>query len=598
MTKPEPVAEAAGTPNWNAALGRFVLQPVLLAPPGYGFAPKLYHVTLRGTVAFRAGALWLAPESAVGFNAYANSFYAAYWARLTDLAEVEISGRILGRGFVRLFRVISPHAFHDLGLHVIGRKDATEPEPFRIAVPLRTIQNPAASEGRLFFDIVSDGECEVTDLAWTSARPPLRPVSLSVGICTYRKEDLLAANLENLERFLATPAGACVDRIFVVNNDRAPIAHPVARGVAAREPRIEILDQRNLGGAGGFTRSLVESLARSPSTHHVMIDDDVFLDPEVIAKAALVLGYAREDLVLGGQMMNMMKPQTLYEGGAKLSRTGLLERVGVNIDCARPDAIGFFDRFRAVDYNAWWFCAIPKRAVHEVGLPLNIFIRGDDFEYAIRLGARGFRTVSMPGIYVWHEPFEGKTSAWLEYYNMRNRMIFSATHAPEGGYEQLGRSFYAAFCDEALAAGDWEKLGAVLLGIADFLAGPDRHFARDAEANHGEVRTLLAALREDQGRLAAGPGHQALAQALGERIQGFDLFHAAELERLHGEDGLVPALSGRAQVTAEWNTLADAVLAAFDEQVAAAHRLWGERTPGFATPDYWAGVFGTAPAPA
>ena len=43
--------------------------------------------------------------------------------------------------------------------------------------------------------------------------------------------------------------------------------------------------------------------------------------------------------------------------------------------------------------------------VEKVGLPLPVFIRGDDVEYGLRLYMRGVDTIVMPGIAVWHEPF-------------------------------------------------------------------------------------------------------------------------------------------------------------------------------------------------
>ncbi|HEU0223582.1 MAG TPA: glycosyltransferase, partial [Paracoccaceae bacterium] len=494
-----------------------------------------------------------------------------------------------------LFRVCSPASFHDLGTYLIGRKEADEPVPFHITIPIRSMQSPGGGEGRIFFDIVSEGECELSELCFASDRPPAREVSVSLGICTYRKEELLVPNLENLERHLASGRGRHVDRVFVVNNDSAALRHPVIRSLAVRCPRIEILDQRNLGGAGGFTRSLIESLERSPATHHVMLDDDVFFDPEVIDKVVLFLMYVGYDIAVGGQMMNMKAPQVLYEGGAKLSRTGLLERVGVNIDCGRADTIGFFDQYREVDYNAWWFCAIPKRAVRAAGLPLNIFIRGDDFEYAIRLGEHGVPTVSLPGVYVWHEPFEQKTAAWLEYYNMRNRLIFCAAHAGASGYEQLDRRFYQDFCDGSVAEGDYEKLAATLLAVADFLAGPDPHFSRDAEENHAALRELLGLVRSERGLLATGPGYDTVSAAMRSRIAGFDRYLAAAGEATPWDHSGPIEETGRAGVRQLWEVLANAVLSALEEEVGAATLLWGERTPSYASFEYWAQVFGRRP---
>jgi galactofuranosylgalactofuranosylrhamnosyl-N-acetylglucosaminyl-diphospho-decaprenol beta-1,5/1,6-galactofuranosyltransferase len=578
--------------NYSAALDRHVLQRVIVNAPGYGFAALIYHVALRGLTGFMDDGLWIARDSAAGFNTFANSFYASWWARFTTLTRVEIAGQVRGRAFLRLFRVCSPHGLQDLGTYVIGSREDESFRPFHVPVMLRTIQNASRSEGRIFFDIVADTECVVKDLAWVAAEPPRQPVSVSLGICTYRKEEHLLPNLENLEPFLAEDAGRIVDRVFLVNNDGGPFAAPGIRAVLARNPRIETLTQANLGGAGGFTRSLVESLARSSSTHHIMIDDDVFFDPQVIEKVAMFLMYADRELVVGGQMMNLRQPQVLYEGGAKLARNGLLERVGVNIDCAKPDAIGFYDQYREIDYNAWWFCAIPKRAVRETGLPLNIFIRGDDFEYGTRLAEHGVPTISLPGVFVWHEPFEAKTAAWLEYYNMRNRLIFTAAHAKAGGFELVGRGFHQDYCDGVLGDGDYERLAATLLGVADFLAGPDRHFRLEADAYHAGLRSLLAAVRAEHGLLATGKGYQELIDALRERVEGFDEFAAAAQATWAAASAGEIGYQGRAEALADWWAATDAVLSALETHGSAVAELWGERTFAYASPDYWEKVFG------
>lgn len=593
MTPADPSSADPG-PVFDPRTGRHVLQPILLDTPGHAVAPRLYLHRLAGEIAFTGAGLWLGPGGAVGFNTYANSFYAAYWGRFTELSRFEICGRVRGRAFLRLFRVVSPHSLQPMGERMIGEKGSEEFRPFHVTLPMRSIPTEAGAEGRVFFDIVAREECEIDSLAYATAEAPRQAVSLSLGICTFGKEAQLLGNLENIERYLEAGGDRFVDRVFVVNNAGAPFALPGLAALAGRCPRISVITQRNLGGAGGFTRSLVASLAQSPATHHVMIDDDVFIDPFVIDKVARFLMYVRQDLLVGGQMMNLRAPHILYEGGARLDENGLLHRVGVNIDCADTGAIGFFDRYRPIDYNAWWFCAIPKARVAEVGLPMNIFIRGDDFEYGTRMAEAGVLTVSLPGIYVWHEPFEQKTAAWLEYYNTRNRNIYCAAHSRRSNKTQPPPGFYRGLIDSTLVEEDYEKLAACLLGIADFLAGPERFHAQDAEANHNAIRALLARARAENGRPRAGAGYQAVLEALEERIPGLEARLAEIRESIAAEtlmlpDGTTPEPAARE----EWRALAEAVLAALLAQGPGIEAEWAERALARADPGAWQAVFGT-----
>ncbi len=89
------------------------------------------------------------------------------------------------------------------------------------------------------------------------------------------------------------------------------------------------------------------------------------------------------------------------------------------------------------DYNGWWMCLIPKKIIAEIGLSLPVFIKWDDSEYALRARAHGYRTVSLPGMALWHVSWLDKDDSqdWQAFFHTRNRIIAGLLHSgtPKGG---------------------------------------------------------------------------------------------------------------------------------------------------------------------
>ena len=71
-------------------------------------------------------------------------------------------------------------------------------------------------------------------------------------------------------------------------------------------------------------------------------------------------------------------------------------------------------------YAAWWYCAMPIKIIEENGLPLPIFVRGDDAEYGFRAKPK---FITMNSICTWHKDFPTKYSAVIDrYYTLRNTL--------------------------------------------------------------------------------------------------------------------------------------------------------------------------------
>ena len=258
---------------------------------------------------------------------------------------------------------------------------------------------------------------------WVCDRPPERQVSIAVVVCTRDRDtqlqvlvDQIAPQMEDLE--------SCI----IVNQGKSALRDRlVLRG---DQEKYWIFEQENLGGAGGFTRGIMEALKDQSITHVLLMDDDVEVDVDLFCRLRSALAYfASPKICLGGVMIDLDHRDRLLSVGhgfdpIKAMTTDFLPREGVRL--GEMEARSFLERPVDVDFCGWWCFCFPRQAVEVSGLPLPLFLRGDDAEYGLRLKRAGFPTVMWPGIYVAHPHLLNQTRPWHQYYDRRNALICAA----------------------------------------------------------------------------------------------------------------------------------------------------------------------------
>ncbi len=526
-----------------------VLQSLLMPPPGM---PAKLYLRISSSIADHAVAvprddgtgapIALERGQTLSTDTFFNAFHAAYWIAWTPVRQFALVVDFRGSAMLRVIED------GEEGVQVLSEVllDAPTQRRFLVEVPPHADESVFGEKPkkRLFVELDAQRNSQLFALDVVTPQPPLRKATLSIGLCTFNQEARLARTLVAL--------GALADKeprikAIQVVNQGADFATPAMRRALAH-PRVHALRQRNLGGCGGFTRSLRDALiADEPASHHLMMDDDIKLDARMIPRALRFLDYAAADIVLGAGMLDALRPTVMYEAGAFLRANNTIERYCHNVDMADHRSQWHFNAPTGTDYNAWWFCILPLARCREVGLPAPVFIRGDDFEYGQRLAAAGVPTVTLPGIAVWHEPFYAKAQGWQSYYDLRNRLIFAATY-PER-VEQLSLAHVGGLITGAILTHDYGTAALRMRAVADFLRGPVDLFARDAEALHDEIMALNRLHppeRLDDRHWAAVPAAPAAARSPG--MRGLVLQYAVSLLR----SGLGPLSRGG------WTVLLDA----------------------------------------
>ncbi len=433
------------------------------------------------------------------FATYFNAFPAGYWRRWTVVTAVTLAVRTSGEGSVVVYRSNARGNAQRVDSAALGAEHGPSAQ---FTLPLK----PFNDGGWYWFDLVGGaGDLVLEEASWhaaalsSSGARRAAPGTVTISITTYDRPDYCAALLRTLAE--APELHRVVDEVLVVDQGTRKVVdetahHPAA--LAALGDRLRVVDQPNLGGSGGFSRGMVETVAAGRSTYVLLLDDDVRVETEGIVRAVTFADLARTPTIVGGHMFSMYQRSVLHALGERVQRWRFWwESVASTVedhDLARANlrATPWLHRRVDVDYNGWWMCLIPTEVVQRIGAALPVFIKWDDAEYGLRAGEAGIPTVSFPGTAVWHVPWTDKDDAtdWQAYYHARNRLVAALLHSP---YPRGGNVVRESFSIQVkhLLSMQYSTAELRLLALEDTLAGwEDLHAALPGKL--AQVRALRA----------------------------------------------------------------------------------------------------------
>lgn len=453
------------------------LQKVIF--PLTGLQKSLYYVVVDGYVAQHQNSLILDEKSRVSFNSYFNSFYENYWRTYTKLSDLVIKFTLQGKGLVVIYRDSQNNGCYEVTNHHFDNPEFQD-------VIVSVAEDVFESSGRIFVDIISDNESKVvlSSIEYLAENLQEEQKRLTVGICTFNRESFVHKNLSNLVEL--SKSFANLSKIFVVNQGDEFTNEKLLALLEQNSSLIQVVKQDNLGGTGGFTRTLFEAANSDVSDYHLLMDDDVIIDSKVIQTAFNFASNAKKPTAVGGQMLDLLRPNILHEYGGNVSDLGYITGLFHNLDVANMASLWHFNQVTKIDFNAWWFCMIPTQKIKEIDLPAPIFIRGDDQEYGLRLQKNGVETVGLPGVALWHEPFYVKVAGWQTYYDFRNRMILATTYDNMKN-EPVSQLFLKIY--RLLLIHDYQSVKLILQAIKDFSKGTAL-FNDSSDVIHARVAQL------------------------------------------------------------------------------------------------------------
>ena len=433
------------------------------------------------------GSVRVRERSTVSFSAYFNAFPAAYWRRWTTLTSIRLSLVLEGPGQVDVYRSRADgnrvHV-HSAAFETPGSHD------FNLVLDL----GPFEDGGWYWFDLTTEDDPVVLHSGgWYALVPPPGRASVALGMPTFNRPADCVATLRAIagDEQLREVVTALI--IPDQGADKVCEQHGFAEVRAVLGDRLRVLDQPNLGGSGGYARIMYEALTGTDCEHILFMDDDVLLEPDSILRALAFSRFTREPMLVGGQMLNLPARSQLHVMGEIVDRgrfhwTHHPDTTPDHDFAERPlRHTPWLHRRVDVDYNAWWMCMIPRAVAERIGLPLPLFIKWDDVEYGLRAGAAGYRTVTVPGVALWHMSFADKHDSlqWQEYFHTRNRLVVAALHGSPRPRRLLLESLKLNL--HRLLSLEYSTVALREMAIRDFLAGPETLFSKLGSAL-GEVR--------------------------------------------------------------------------------------------------------------
>lgn len=433
----------------------------------------------------------LTKNSIVSFNTYFNSFYEKFYAKYTNLESLYYLLNLEGNFIVSLYR--ERHGQDDRELiYKESFENCKQGEPIKIFLP-DSWQGEDA--GRVYPEIMCLSEQGLFTGGYIATdKNPLREVSLGIITCTYKKEAYVKRTVENIlqDDFLQNRKL----KIFIVDNGKSLNKEDFAN------QNVELIPNRNVGGSGGFTCGLVQALQEEIYTHFLFMDDDIELETEAIYRLFPLYGYAKQDFVVAGSMLDLYNKHILHEAGAFYSKNldphnnnnyqynpfevGCINP-GINLET--PNCINLLLSDNSPDYGGFWFCAFSKETIEKIGLPMPFFIKLDDIEFGLRIKERlGHAIVYLPAIAVWHEPFYTKNPIWDTYYWIRNHLI---THSLRNSLKYLDAvKFLTKRLLHKLFIFDYNSAAMIIKGFEDYMQGPLLMESNDPEKLHNEIVKL------------------------------------------------------------------------------------------------------------
>lgn len=258
-----------------------------------------------------------------------------------------------------------------------------------------------------------------------------RDVELVLATTTFKKERFIERNIGLVNEQILNSDDEIADHfnMYVIDNGRTLDAQ------ALSSERVHVRPQDNVGGAGGFTRGMIEAMEQTPqATNILLMDDDVAVSPESVKRTYNLLRIVNDayaDAFVSGAMLNLEIGEDQWEDIGYMTPEGTFAPTKPPLRMTKFEDLVYNEIFqpakhmRGQRYAAWWYCCIPIATIRREGLPLPVFVRCDDAEYGIRCHPK---FMSMNGICVWHMSFHARYNAAVErYQTTRNTMIAQAT---------------------------------------------------------------------------------------------------------------------------------------------------------------------------
>ena len=455
--------------------------------------------------------LCVAAGKHVSLCTFFNAFPASYWQHWTRVKTVKFTARVEGAGALQLMRSTGRGLTYPVQKFEFDSSNQTN-QPAQV-ISYEIPMTGLADGGYFWFDAkASDSSCfTVSDAEWSvprtnkvqSGKQPQSNSTFSIAITTFNRPSYCHNQLKAIAENKALRAR--LDTIYCTDQGTDLVKNQPGFNETSANlgSQLTYIQQANLGGSGGFSRGMFETLKAGKSSYTMLLDDDAISETECILRALQFADYTIKPAIIGGGMLHLDNRTVLYTQGERFTRNNLWMKPSQNLDYNHDfAAITLQDcpeRHQRIDtdYNGWWMSLIPTAIMKEIGLSLPVFIKFDDTEYSIRALEHGYHTICLPGVAVWHQAWHDKdpSRTWEEYFFQRNRWICGLLHCTRPSLRfaiEMLRSDLASGLKLAYSAMHLHHMG-----LQDILRGP-QYIVDSMPQKLGEVRKARQAFSDTQ----------------------------------------------------------------------------------------------------
>mgnify|MGYP000008781478 FL=1 len=443
------------------------LQSLMWPEPGISTERDLY-VRINGASAISVSKreVQFVPSGIADFGTWFNLFNTEKWKRECGLTDLSLA--LTGEGTFELSIMLAARerSWENVLTEIITLDPSVDGGLLRIN--LQHILSEPHIDGVAFFSLKAMCPGKLTDARWESRDTPKRAPKLNLAVTTFKREEAVIRTIKRFATFMETSPVAANMHLTVTDNGRTVADHLDGSDLP---DCVSLVPNENLGGAGGFTRGLLETRDRG-DTHCLFMDDDAAIHMENLERTWLFLAYATDPrTAVAGAMMTETHRWAIWENGAQFNGRCLplhmgtdlrktFEMVDMELEASLPVKWNF--------YAGWWFFAFPVDTVDHYAFPF--FVRGDDVSFSL---ANDFNTVTLNGVVSIQESFTEKESPLTWYLDLRSHMVHHLT-LPKmeiGKWRVLKTA--AWFLLRNLPRMHYETIEAINLALEDVTRGPE-----------------------------------------------------------------------------------------------------------------------------
>ncbi|MFP1701345.1 glycosyltransferase, partial [Gardnerella greenwoodii] len=273
----------------------------------------------------------------VSLCTFFNAFPASYWQHWTRVKTVKFTARVEGEGELQLMRSTGRGLTYPVQKFEFdsAKQPAKDNHPAQSAqiISYEIPMTGLADGGYFWFDAKASDSSRftVSNAEWSvpcankvqSGKKSRSNSTFSIAITTFNRPSYCHNQLKAVAENKALRSR--LDTIYCTDQGTDLVkSQPGFNETSANlGSQLTYIQQANLGGSGGFSRGMFETLKAGKSSYTMLLDDDAISETECILRALQFADYTIKPAIIGGGMLHLDNRTVLYTQGERFTRNNV-----------------------------------------------------------------------------------------------------------------------------------------------------------------------------------------------------------------------------------------------------------------------------------